>query len=63
AYDYFAIRFCLYLLESVVSNLVGKEARLPDLSRVEIEYALRHTDISKEALIAVFETFYHSQRA
>ncbi|MCL2171245.1 MAG: hypothetical protein FWB71_03750 [Defluviitaleaceae bacterium] len=58
AYDLFAIRFCLFLFESVTSRLSGKDIELTPNIREGLEYDLRHTDITKEALIRIFENLY-----
>lgn len=54
---YFLERFCVYLLDMVLTRLASTTVRLP-LSSNGIEdfvYSLRHHDVSREGLIEMFE--------
>lgn len=54
ALSYFTERFCLHMLDSLCWELKGGGLKLSDSREAELEYALKHTDISKGALMVIF---------
>jgi len=52
--EYFIERFCLFLLDALCYKLFKKELVIAKRNREELEYSLKHTDISKEALTVIF---------
>jgi hypothetical protein len=54
ANEYFIERFCIYLLDALCYKLLKKGVNLSERNRIELEYSLKHTDVSKEALTVIF---------
>ncbi len=55
ALEYFTERFCLHFLDNINWYFKGTSIDLTGSNRAELEYGLRHADISKEALTLIFE--------
>jgi hypothetical protein len=55
ARTYFTERFCLYMLDGLSAEYNGCVLPISDSYRQELVYNLRNADISKEALIMLFE--------
>jgi len=55
AYFYFTERFCLHMLEELCLFLKDRNLNLTPYRRAELEYTLKHTDVTKGALMIIFE--------
>jgi len=55
AQAFFTERFCLHFLDSLSKRYLGRGIDISDSNAQELEYVLRHADMSKEVLTVIFE--------